>query len=187
LCIEKISKSFLSHLKYWKHRGCPDSVPFDLRKLLIKVVCSRFLSIGTHTRFLHRTIVIRIFVYWKDFKLISISLKILEISGLPDSILFHPRKLMIKVVYSRFLLVGTHTRFLHRTIVILIFVCQKDFKLYSIALKILETPGCPNSVPFDRRKLMIKVLCSRFLSIRTHILILHRTLVIWIFVYRKKF
>jgi len=155
--------------------------------LLINVVCSRFLSIGTPTHFLHRTIVIRIFVYQKDFKLISLALKILETSGLPDSILFDPRKSIIIVVCSRFLHVRTDTRFLHQTIVILIFVYQKYFKLYSISLKIIETPGCHDSVLFYPRKLMIKVVWSQFLPIEIHTRFLHWTIVIQIFVDWKDF
>jgi len=108
---------------------------------MTKVVCSRFLPIGTHTRFLYQTIIIWIFVYRKYFILISIALKILETPGCPDSVPFVSRKLMIKIVCSRFFPIGNHTRFLHRTIVIRIFVYRKNFKLISLALKILKTSG----------------------------------------------
>jgi hypothetical protein len=154
---------------------------------MIKVLCSRFLPIWTRTLILHQTLVIRIFVYRKDFKLICLALNILETSGLPDSILFDPRKSRIIVVCSRFLHVGTDTRFLHQTIVILIFVYQKYFKLYSISLKIIETPGCPDSVLFYPRKLMIKVVWSQFLPIEIHTRFLHWTIVIQIFVDWKDF
>jgi hypothetical protein len=106
---------------------------------MTKVLCSRFLPIGTHVRFLPLTTVIQIFVHRKNFKLISLTFKILETPGCPNSVLFDHRKFMVKVVCSRFLPVGTHTCFLHRTIIIQIFVYRKDFKLISLALKILET------------------------------------------------
>jgi hypothetical protein len=54
--------------------------------------------------------------------------------------LYFNKKIDQKVVWSRFHSVGTQSRFLHRTIVIQIFVSRKDFKLISHALKILEIP-----------------------------------------------
>jgi hypothetical protein len=60
---------------------------------MIKVVCLSFLPIVTHTGVLHRTFVIRIFMYWKNFKLISLALKILETRGYTDSALFDPKKI----------------------------------------------------------------------------------------------
>jgi hypothetical protein len=74
--------------------------------------------LGLTVAFLHQTTVILVFVYQKYFKLYSIALKILETPGYLDYVLFDPRKLMIKVVLSQFLPIGTHTRFLDRTIVI---------------------------------------------------------------------
>jgi hypothetical protein len=46
--IPKRFQIHLSLLKYQKHQGCTDSVPFDIKKKKIvdKVVCSRFLLIG---------------------------------------------------------------------------------------------------------------------------------------------
>jgi hypothetical protein len=45
---------------------------------MIKVVWSQFLPIRTYTLILHRTLVIRIFVNQKVFKLIYLSLKLLK-------------------------------------------------------------------------------------------------------------
>jgi hypothetical protein len=83
-----------------------------------KVVWSRFLPVGIHAQFLHRTIVIRIFMSQKDFKQISLALKILETPRLSWLNFVWCKKIDYKVVWSRFLPVGTHARFLHRTIVI---------------------------------------------------------------------
>jgi hypothetical protein len=86
-------------------------------------------GVGTQSRFLHRTIVIRIFMTQKDFKLISHALKILEMPILSRNNSFWHKKIDQKVVWSRFHPVGTQSRFLHRTIVIRIFMTRKDFKL----------------------------------------------------------
>jgi hypothetical protein len=49
--------------------------------ILINIVTNH-LPVGTHARFSHRTIVIRIFLLRKGFTLISLALKILEMLGL---------------------------------------------------------------------------------------------------------
>jgi len=58
-----------------------------------KFVCSRFLPIGIHTRFLPRTIVIQIFLIKKVYKPISLTLKILETSRLSQFFSVWPKKI----------------------------------------------------------------------------------------------
>jgi hypothetical protein len=125
------------------------------KKIYHKVVWSRFLPVGTSARFLHRTIVIWIFVSWKGFKLISLVLRILVTLGLSQLNFVWPKKIDHKFVWLRCLPVGTHARFLHQTIVIRIFVSRKGFKLISLALRILGTPGLSWLNLFCARKLMI--------------------------------
>jgi hypothetical protein len=142
-------------------------------------------SSWTHARFLHRTIVIRIFVSRKGFKLISLALKILEMSGLSRLYSFWHKKIDHKVVWSRFLPVGTHARFLYRIMVIIIFVSQKAF--WSPPLKILKTLTVyrfcfvwPNKI--DDKNCMFKVS-----FVRTHTHVLHRNVSISNFGVLKRF
>jgi hypothetical protein len=62
--------------------GLSQKNSFWFKKIDHKVVLSRFHPGGTQSRFLQRTIVIQIFLFWETFKLISHALKILEMPGL---------------------------------------------------------------------------------------------------------
>jgi hypothetical protein len=77
---------------------------------------------------------------WTDFKLISHTLKILEMPILSRENSFRQKKIEPKIVLSRFHPVGTQSRSLHRKIVIRIFMSLTDFKLISHTPKILEMP-----------------------------------------------
>jgi hypothetical protein len=95
-----------------------------------KLVWSRFLPIVTHTWFLHRTIVIWIFLSWKGFKHIYFALAILETMELSRFCSAWPEKVDNKLVWSRILPTVTNTRFLHRTIVIRIFFVPERFQTH---------------------------------------------------------
>jgi len=135
---------------------------------MVKVVCSRFLPIGTHTCFFHLTLVIWIFVYLLCIgKVLNSYISLLKFWkhwSCIDFIPFDPKKLMIKVVCSRFLHIGTQIGILHRTLVILIFVYRKDFKLISLALKILETPGVSQFCSIWLKKINDKSCMFKFSS-----------------------
>jgi hypothetical protein len=116
----------------------------------------------------------------KSFKLISLALKILETPGLSRLNSSWHKKIDHKVIWSRFLLVESHAIFLHRTIVIRIFVSRKGFKLISLALKIFKMPGLSRLNSVWPKKTDHKVVWSRFLPIWTHARFLHRAIVIQI-------
>jgi hypothetical protein len=151
------------------------------KKIEPKVVWSPFHLVGTQALSLHRKIGIQIFITWKDFKLISHALKILEMPILARRNSFWHKNIDPKVVWSRFHPVGTQSRSLHRKIVIQIFMTWTDFKHISHALKILEMPILSWKNSFWHKKIDPKVIWSRFHPVRTQSRSLHRKIVIRIF------
>jgi hypothetical protein len=145
--------------------GLSQKHSFWHKKIDHKVVWSQFLPFGTRSWFLQRTIVIRIFVSRKHFKLIFHTLKLLEKPWLSQKKSFWPKKIDHKVLWSQFHQVGTQSRFLQRTIVIQIFVFRKHFKVISHALKILEMPGLSQKILFDTRKFIIKSYSHGFIQL----------------------
>jgi hypothetical protein len=157
------------------------------KKIDPKVVWSRFHPVGTQSLSLHRNIEIRIFMTWTDFKLISHTLKMLEIPILSRENSFWHKKIEPKVVWSRFHIVGTKSRSLHRKIVIRIVMIWTDFKIISHALKILEIPILSLENSFWHKKIEPKVVWSRFHVVGTQSQSLHRKIVIQIFLTWKDF
>jgi len=152
-----------------------------------KLVWSRFLPTVPHKCFLHRTIVLQIFLSPKGFKLVSFALKILETQGLIRFCSVWLEKIDKKIVWSRFLHTMTHTHFLHRTIVIRIVFSRKGFKHISSTLRNLEKLGLSRFCSAWPETIYEKLVWSRFLSTVTHNRFFHRTIVIQIFLSQKGF
>jgi hypothetical protein len=168
--LKMLEMSILSRENYFWHK-----------KIEPKVVWSRFDLVETKSLSLHRKIGIQIFITWKDFKLISHALKILEMPILARRNSFWHKKIDPKVVWSRFHPVGTQFRSLDRKIVIRILMTWTDFKLISHALKILEMPILSRKNSFWHKKIDPKVVWSRFHLVGTQSRSLHRKTEIRIF------